>query len=84
MDAFSNRVRVRLILSFLFNMVVCSLLLICFYGGDADSFLAILYLPASVLIAYFIESIRVRYQFLLYYLLFALCAFSFTARLWKF
>ena len=84
MDAFSNRVRVRLMLSFLFNMSVWSLLLVCFYGGDADSFLALLYLPVSVLIAYFLENIRHRFQFLLYYFMLVLCASSFILRLWNF
>ena len=84
MDAFNNRVRVRFMLSFLLNMSVWSLLLICMYGSHADSFLAILYLPVSVLIAYFMESLRNRVRFMVYYLLLAVCAFSFMMRLWNY
>ena len=83
-DAINNRVRVRQMLSFLLNMSVWSLILICLYGGEMDSFLAVFYLPVSVLIAYFFENIRFRFRFLFYYFILALSAFSFIVRIWNF
>ena len=83
-DAVNNRIRVRKILSFLLNMSIWSLILTCLYGGSADSFLAILYLPASVLNAYFFENMNNRFRLWLYYFILALCVFSFVTRLWNF
>ena len=83
-DAINNRVRVRQMLSFLLNMSVWSLVLICLYGGDTDSILAVFYLPVSVLIAYFFENMRFRFRFLLYYFVLVLSAISFIIRIWSY
>jgi len=79
-DAINNRVRVRQMLSFLLNMSVWSLVLLCLYGKDTDSFNAIFYIPASVLIAYFFESMRNRFRFIIYYFVLAFCVFSLIMR----
>ena len=84
MDAINNRVRVRQMLSFLINMSIGSLVLIFLYGRDIDSFLAIFYLPVSVLLAYFFENMRYRFKFFLYYLVLTVCAFSFILRIWSY
>jgi hypothetical protein len=84
MDAINNRVRVRQMLSFLLNLSVGSFVLICLYGGDADSLLAVFYLPASVLLAYFFENMRNRFKFFLFYFVLALSVFSFIIRLWNY
>ena len=81
-DAFNNSVRVRRMLSFLLKMSVWALALILLYGNDMDSFMAILYLPVSVVIAYFLESIR--YRFVLYYSALALLFASYIIRVWNF
>ena len=65
-DALSNSVRIRQLIAFLLNMAIGSVGMIVFYGEDLDSFLAILYLPSSVLIAYFLENIRRIFRFVLY------------------
>jgi len=84
MDAFNNSVRVRQMLSFLLNMSVWSLALLFLYGNDTDLFMAILYFPVSVLIAYFFENIRYRIRFVLYYSALILWVFSFIMRVWNF
>jgi len=83
-DAINNRVRVRQMLSFLMNMSLWSLVFIFLYGGDAESFLAVFYLPVSVLIAYFFENMRFRFRFLFYYFIIALSAISFIVRIWNY
>ena len=83
-DAISNRVRVRLLLSFLLNMSIWVLVLICLYGRNTDSFLAVLYLPVSVLMAYFFERIHKRIKFMLYYFVLLLSVLSFLLRIWSF
>jgi hypothetical protein len=83
-DAINNRVRVRQMLSFLLIMSVWSLVLICLYGSDAHSFLAVFYIPVSVLIAYFFENMRSRFRFLLYYFILALSAVSFILKIWNY
>ena len=83
-NAFNNSVRVRRMFSFLLNMSVWSLVLLFLYGNEADSFMAILYIPASVLIAYFLESIRYRIRFTLFYLILMLWCFSFILLVWNF
>jgi len=83
-DAIYNRVRVRQMLSFLLNMSVWSFILICLYGANADSIIAVFYLPASVLIAYFFENMRHRFRFFLFYLILALSAVSFIIRVWNY
>ena len=82
-DAINNRVRVRQMLSFLLNLSVWSLVLICLYGGDADSFLAVFYLPVSVLIAYFFENMRFRFRFWGYYFVLGVSVVSFILRIWR-
>jgi hypothetical protein len=84
MNAFNNSVRVRQMHSFLLNMSVWSLIFIFLYGNFADSFFAILYLSGSVSIAYFFESMRNRFRFILYYLALVLCAVSFIMQVWNF
>jgi hypothetical protein len=83
-DAINNRVRVRQILSFLIMMSIASLFLIFIYGDAEDSFVAVLYLPVSVLLAYFFENITMRFRFLLYYFVLLICAFSFILRIWSY
>lgn len=84
MDAFSNSVRVRQMLFFLLNMSIWTLFLMCLYGGEMDSFLAILCLPGSVLIAYFLENIRGHFRFVLYFFILVFCLVSFALRVWNF
>ena len=83
-DAINNRVRVRQMLSFLLNMSIWSLVLICIYGANAQSFVAVFYLPVSVLIAYFFENMRYRYSFLIYFFMLTLSTSSFIIRVWNF
>lgn len=84
MDAFNNSVRVRQMLAFLLNMAIWSFGLILLYGKDSDSFLAVIYLPSSVLIAYFLENIRRVFRFVLYYFMLLTWLASFLLRLWIF
>jgi hypothetical protein len=84
MDAFNNSVRVRQMLSFLLNMSLWTLILLFLYGKSADSFMAILYLPVSVVIAYFIENIRYRFRFVLYYSMLILLFAFYIIRIWIF
>jgi len=82
-DAINNRLRIRQMLSFLLNMTVFSVILICLYGGNNDAFLAIMYLPLAVLIAYFLENIRRPFRFSLYYFILIINVGSFISRIWK-
>jgi hypothetical protein len=84
MDMYNNRVRVHRILSFLLDMSVWSLLLVLLYGDDSESFQMLLYLPSSVLIAYFLENIGRRWRFVLYYLMLLSWLASFILRIWRF
>jgi hypothetical protein len=81
-NVYSNSVRVRRILSFLLDMSVWSLILMLLYGEDPDSFQMLFYLPSSVLIAYFLESIRRVFRFVLYYLMLLNWLTFFLLRLW--
>ena len=83
-DALSNSVRVRMMLSFLLNMSTWSLIKILLYGNNVDSFFALLYLPVSVLAAYFFENIRYYFRFSLYYSMLILWSVSFIIQLWNF
>ena len=84
MDAFNNSVRVRQMLSFLLNMSAWTLILLFLYSKSTDSFMAILYLPVSVVIAYFIENIRYRFRFVLYYSMFALLFSLYIMQEWNY
>ena len=77
MDTINNRMRVRQMLSFLLNMLVMSCILICLYGSNASMFISVLYLPLSILLAYFFENMRKRFYFIFYYFILTLCFFSF-------
>ena len=84
MDTFHNSVKVRQMLSFLINLSVWTLLMILLFQDKTDLFLAVLSIPASILIAYFLENIRSRFSFILYYLLLFLYLSSFVVGLWSF
>ena len=84
MDALNNSIRVRQMLSFLLNMSAWTLILLFLYGNDTDFFMAILYIPVSVVIAYFIENIRYRYRFALYYSMLVLLFTFYIMRAWIF
>jgi hypothetical protein len=84
MDAFNNSVRVRQMLSFLLNMIIWTFILILLYGKDTDSFLAVIYLPSSVVMAYFLENIRRTFRFVLYYFMLLACLASFLICVWIF
>jgi hypothetical protein len=84
MDTFSNSVRVRQMLAFLSNMAIWSFGLILLYGKDSDPFPAVIYLPSSILIAYFLENIRRVFRFVLYYFMLLTWLASFLLRLWSF
>ena len=83
-NAFNNSVRVRQMLSFLFNISIWPLFLILLYGKSSDTFLAMSYLPSSVLIAYLFESIERRLRFILYYSMLALWVGFYMLRVWNF
>ena len=83
-DALSNSVRVRMMLSFLLNISVWSLVLFFFYGNSTDSFLAILYLPVSILLSYYFYNIRYNLRFTLYYCMLFLWCLSFILRIWNY
>lgn len=83
-DAFNNSVRVRQMLFFLLNMAIWILFLMFLYGNDTDSFLAMLCLPGSILIAYFLENIHSRFRLVLYLFLLIFCVVSFVLRVWSF
>jgi hypothetical protein len=82
MEALNNSVRVRNMLSFLLSMFFWSLFLVFLYGRDSDRFFAILYLPASVLLAYFFENMRQAPRFIIYYFMLLLLVFSYMMRVW--
>jgi hypothetical protein len=84
MDTFGNSVRVRQMLSFLANMSVWSFILFLLYGEDSDSFMAVIYLPSSLLITYFLENIRPVICFVLFYFMLFIWFASFLSRLWIF
>ncbi|MDR1223185.1 MAG: hypothetical protein LBL07_09985 [Tannerella sp.] len=83
-DAFNNSVRVRQMLAFLSNMAAWSFGLIVLYGRDPDPFLAVIYLPSSVLIAHLLENSRRIFRFVLYYFMLLTWLASFLLRLWSF
>jgi hypothetical protein len=83
-DLSGNSVRVRQMLSFLIDMSVWSFVLLLLYGNDTDSFLALLYLPSSVLITYFLENAGRVFRFVLFYFMLAVWFASFLLRLWIF
>ena len=83
MSGLNNSVRVRRMLYFLLNMSVWALIMILLYGDNIDSFLSVLYLPVSVLATYFIENIRYRFRFILYYSILILCCLTFIIRVWN-
>ena len=83
-DALSNSVRVRMMLSFLLNISIWSLVLFFFYGNSTDSFFAILYLPGSILLSYYIYNIRYNLRFILYYSMLFLLCLSFILRIWNY
>ena len=83
MGGFNNSVRVRQMLYFLLNMSVWALIMIILYSDNSDLFLALLYLPASVLVANFIEKIRYRFRFVLYYSILILCCLTYIIRIWN-
>jgi hypothetical protein len=82
-DALNNSVRVRQMLFYLFYVSVWALFLVFLYGNRMDSFLAILFLFSSVLIAYTLEMLRFRIRFALYYAVLALWTVSFLIRIWS-
>ncbi|MDR2681009.1 MAG: hypothetical protein LBC47_09395 [Tannerella sp.] len=84
MNVPNSGVRIRRTLSFLLDMSVWLLILILLYGEDSDSLRMLLYIPSSVLIAYFLENIRRRLRFVLYYLMLLSWLASFMLRLWNF
>jgi hypothetical protein len=84
MDTFGNSVRVRQMLSFLMNMSVWSFVLFLLYGADSDAFLAVMYLPSSILIPYFLENIGRVISFVLFYFMIFIWFASFLSRLWIF
>ena len=84
MNAYNNSVRVRQMLSFLLNMSAWTLVLLFLYSNDMDSFLAILYIPVSVVIVYFIENVRYRFRFVLYYSTLILLLCFYLMRVWIF
>jgi len=84
MDAINNRMRVRQMLSFLLNMSIYSFGLLCLYGGNADAFFAVLYLPLAILMAYFFENLRKPFHYLLYYFMLVLGLLSFILRIWNY
>jgi hypothetical protein len=83
-DVYKNSLRVRRILSFLLTMTVWIVALILLYGEDTDSYLAILYLPLSVITARFLENTRRVYRFIMYYSILLACLTSFVLRIWIF
>ena len=83
-DALSNSVRVRLMFSFLLNMSAWSLVMIFLYSNHIDTFSAILYLPVSVLAAYFLKNLRYVFRFALYYTMLIILSASFIMRIWNF
>ena len=83
-DTVNNRVRVRQMLSFLLYLSMGLVALILLYGNEIDSFLTILYLPFSVVLAYFFENLGRRFKFSLYFAVLILFAFFFTLRIWNY
>jgi hypothetical protein len=83
-NAFSNSLRIRRILLFLISMSAWSFALILLYGKDTDLYLAVAYLPSSVLIAYFLESISRKIRFILYYGMLLTWFAFFILRIWTF
>ncbi|MDR3246922.1 MAG: hypothetical protein LBT50_10910 [Prevotellaceae bacterium] len=83
-DSFSNNVRTRMMLSFLINISVLSVILIFLYGDKADILQAVLYLSDAVLIAYFFTTAKIRAKLVLYYFMLILLLFSFISSLWSF
>lgn len=83
-DAYNNRIRVRDMLAFSLIILMWALIMILLYGSKCDYFLAIVYLPSSVLFAYILETIRGRVRFLLYYFMLALWGLAFLLRIWNY
>ncbi|MDR1381984.1 MAG: DUF6427 family protein [Tannerella sp.] len=80
-EAFGNSVRVRQMLFFLMNMSVWSFVPMLLYG-HSDALPAVLCLPASVLIACFLENLRYGLRFVLYYFILLSLVASFMLQLW--
>jgi hypothetical protein len=85
-DLLNNKVRTRMMLSFLVNMTVLLVILTFLYSDKADIFEAILYLSTAVLITCFFETAKLRIKFILvlYYFMLILLLFSFIVNVWKF
>jgi hypothetical protein len=83
-ESFYNNVRPRMMLSLLINISLMLVLMILLYGDRTDIFQAILYLPVAVLIACFLNTVKKRIRFVLYYFILIPLLFSFIAFIWNF
>jgi hypothetical protein len=83
-DSFNNSVRTRMMLSFLINISVLSVILIFLYSDKSDMLQAVLYLSDAVLMAYFFKTVKRRLKLVLYYFMLLLFLFSFIANVWNF
>lgn len=82
-DAYNNSVRVRQLRSFLVNMSCWCLLMMCIYSSNADFYIGILSIPASLLSGCLIEHMRLRLRFTTYYLLLAYCVTYYLTTSWN-
>ncbi|MDR2471936.1 MAG: DUF6427 family protein [Tannerella sp.] len=83
-DAFNNSVRVRQMRFFMANMTFFIGLMIVLYKNDYDTFSAALFIPSSILIACFIESLRFYMRFIAYYLFITFGLLFYFYGLWNF
>ena len=81
-DASGNSIRVQQILFFLINMSIWSCVLLLLFGGDSGLFRAVIYLPASALMAYFLENIRRISGLILFYFMLSVWFALFILRIW--
>lgn len=77
-----NSVRTRQNLSFLSVFVGWAFTLLCVYANDAPDILCVLYVPASILVAYFFSDKRNLLTYLFYILILTFLVYLLLTRLW--
>ena len=77
-----NSVRTRQNLSFLSVFVGWAFTLLCVYADDAPDILCVLYVPASILVAYFFSDKRNLLTYLFYILILTFLVYLLLTRLW--
>lgn len=77
-----NTIRTRQYLNFLSVFVCWACVLLCIYARESADILCVLYVPASILVAYFFSDKRNLLTYLFYILILTFLVYLLLARLW--